>query len=171
MNFFKNIFFTSILLLALVSCKSIKYSLNGSTIPPEARSISVVYFQNQAALANPTLAQKFSEKLRDMMSSQTNLALKQSDGDLDFEGYISDYTIAPVAIQSGTDKAGLNRLTISVMVKYSNKFDKTKNFEQLFIRFSDFSASQSLSLLENSLMEEINRQLCEDIFNKAFNNW
>ena len=51
------------------------------------------------------------------------------------------------------------------------KFDKTKNFEQLFIRFSDFSASQSLSLLENSLMEEINRQLCEDIFNKAFNNW
>lgn len=105
------------------------------------------------------------------MSSQTNLALKQSGGDLDFEGYISDYTIAPVAIQSGTDKAGLNRLTISVMVKYSNKFDKTKNFEQLFIRFSDFSASQSLSLLENSLMEEINRQLCEDIFNKAFNNW
>lgn len=151
-------------------CKA-TYTLNDTSgIPAEAKTISVAFFQNNAPLANPTLPQRFTEKLRDMMSSQTRLALKQSGGDLHFEGFISDYTVAPVAIQSG-DQAAMNRLTITVFVKYSNRFDKTKDFEQSFTRFNDFSASESLSSVENSLMEEINRQLSEDIFNKAFNNW
>ena len=158
-----------VVLLAVTACK-VKYSLKGTTIPPEAKSISVAFFQNQAPLAAPTLAQKFTEKLRDMMSSQTDLTLKTSGGDLHFEGYISDYAVAPVAIQNG-DKAAMNRLTISVNVKYSNKFNKAQDFEQTFTRFSDFEASKSLSSVESSLMDEINRQLCEDIFNKAFNNW
>jgi hypothetical protein len=56
-------------------------------------------------------------------------------------------------------------------VKYSNKFDETKNFEQSFSRFADFKASSSISSQEDALLTEINRQLTEDIFNKAFNNW
>jgi hypothetical protein len=162
-------FISLIILLILPGCK-VNYSLKGITIPPEAKSISVGFFPNQAPLAAPSLAQKFTEKLRDMVSTQTNLTLKTSAGDLQFEGYISDYSVAPVAIQTG-DAAALNRLTISVLVKYSNKFEKAKDFEQTFTRFSDFEASKSLSTVENDLITEINRQLCEDIFNKAFNNW
>ena len=151
------------------SCK-VKYSLSGATIPPEAKTISVAFFTNNTTLGGPTISQKFTEKLRDVVSSQTNLALMKQNGDLQFEGSIIDYNVAPVAIQSG-DQAALNRLSISVKVKYSNKFDATKNFEQSFSRFTDFKASESLSAVENDLLTEINRQLTEDIFNKAFNNW
>lgn len=105
-----------------------------------------------------------------MVSQQTNLALVKQNGDLHFEGYISDYNVSPVAIQAG-DKAGSNRLTIAVSVKYINKFDETKNFEQLFSRFADYPSTESLSSKEADLITEINRQLTEDIFNKAFNNW
>lgn len=105
-----------------------------------------------------------------MVSSQTNLALMKQNGDLQFEGSIIDYNVAPVAIQSG-DQAALNRLTVTVKVKYSNKFDISKNFEQSFSRFSDFEASKTISSVEAQLLSEINRQLTEDIFNKAFNNW
>ncbi len=121
-------------------------------------------------MASPLEAQKFTEKLRDMVSSQTNLALVKQNGDLQFEGSVSDYGITPVAIQS-SDQAAMNRLTITVLVKYSNRFEVAKNFEQSFSRFSDYPTSKNLSEVENSLMEDINRQLTEDVFNRAFNNW
>lgn len=156
-------------IVSLQSCK-VKYSLSGATIPPEAKTISVAFFNNNTTLGGPTISQKFTEKLRDVVSSQTNLALMKQNGDLQFEGSIIDYNVAPVAIQSG-DQAALNRLTVTVKVKYSNKFDLTKNFDQSFSRFADFEASKTISAVENELLTEINRQLTEDIFNKAFNNW
>jgi hypothetical protein len=147
-----------------------KYSLNGATIPMEAKTISVQFFSNNTTLGSPSISQKFTEKLRDMVSTQTNLALMKQNGDLEFEGSIIDYNIAPVAIQS-TDQAALNRLSMTVNVKFKNKFDATKNFEQAFTRFADYKTSSSLSAEEDNLLLEINRQLTEDIFNKAFNNW
>ena len=152
-----------------MSCK-MKYSLNGASIPMEAKTISVQFFSNNTTLGSPSISQKFTEKLRDMVSTQTNLALMKQNGDLEFEGSIIDYNIAPVAIQS-TDQAALNRLSMTVNVKFKNKFDATKNFEQAFTRFADYKTSSSLSAEEDNLLLEINRQLTEDIFNKAFNNW
>lgn len=159
--------FTS--LFAFNSCK-VKYSLNGATIPIEAKTVSVAFFANNTTLGTPSISQKFTEKLRDVVSTQTNLSLMKQNGDLQFDGAIIDYNVAPVSIQSN-DFAANNRLTITVNVKYTNKFDASKNFEQNFSRFADFKASTSISSQEDVLLTEINRQLTEDIFNRAFNNW
>ncbi len=161
-----------ILSLAITLCNSCKphFSLNGATIPVEAKTVSVAFFANNTTLGKPSISQKFTEKLRDVVSAQTNLSLIKQNGDLQFEGDISDYNIAPIAIQS-TDQAALNRLTITVNVKYTNKFDVTKNFEQAFTRFADYPGTSTISSVEDVLLTEINRQLTEDIFNKAFNNW
>lgn len=158
-----------VLAFALNGCKP-HFSLSGATIPVEAKTISVAFFVNNTTLGTPSISQRFTEKLRDVVSSQTNLALVKQNGDLQFEGSIADYNVAPVAIQS-TDQAALNRLTITVNVKYTNRFDATKNFEQPFTRFADFTASKNISSVEGELLTEINRQLTEDIFNRAFNNW
>jgi len=158
-----------LVMMFFISCKT-RISLSGASIPAEAKTTSVAFFTNNASLAPPSLPQVFTEKLRDMISQQTSLALVKQNGDLHFEGYIADYNVAPVAIQA-SDRAGSNRLTIAVNVKYVNKFDETKNFEQVFSRFADYSSSESLSSKEAELIQEINRQLTEDIFNKAFNNW
>ncbi|MBL7896048.1 MAG: LptE family protein [Bacteroidia bacterium] len=165
----KIIYLLILVSLGIASCK-VKYSLSGATIPPEAKTISVAFFANNTTLGAPSLSQRFTEKLRDMVSSQTNLALMSQNGDLQFEGFIADYNIAPVAIQS-TDQASLNRLTISVNVKYSNRFDATKNFEQSFTRFADYSSQKSIESMEPELVQEIFRQITEDVFNRAFNNW
>lgn len=151
------------------NCKP-HFSLNGATVPVEAKTISVAFFPNNTTLGKPSISQRFTERLRDVVSSQTSLSLIKQNGDLQFEGTISDYNISPVAIQS-TDQAALNRLTITVNVKYINKFDATKNFDQAFTRFTDFPAAKAVSSVEDELLTEINRQLTEDIFNKAFNNW
>lgn len=157
------------LLLVFSSCKP-RVSLTGASIPPEAKTISVAFFANNTTLGAPSLSQRFTEKLRDVVSQQTPLALIKQNGDLQFEGFISDYNVSPVAVQS-TDQASANRLTITVQVKYTNKFEATKNFDQAFSRFADFASTENISAKEAELVAEIYRQITEDVFNRAFNNW
>ena len=142
-------------------CK-MSYSFSGAAIPVEAKTVSVQYFQNNASLAPPTLSQKFTEALRDKLSTQTRLALLNRGGDLDYEGSIIGYATAPISIQS-TDQAALNRLTITVNVKYTCTFDEKKNFEQTFSRFYDYPSTQSLAAVEDQLIQEI--------FNRSLNDW
>ena len=158
-----------LIVLLLPACK-MHYGFSGATIPPEAKTVSVQYFQNQASLAPPTLSQTFTEALRDRLSSQTRLGLVNKGGDLNFDGSITGYTTNPIAIQS-TDLAALNRLTITVTVKYTCSFDEKKNFEQSFSRFADYTSSQSLTAVEQELIQTINDQLTLDIFNRALNDW
>jgi hypothetical protein len=159
----------SCVLLLISGCK-IHYSLSGAAIPPEAKTVSVQYFQNNASFAPPTYSQLFTEALRDKLSSQTRLALINKGGDLAFEGSVTGYVTSPIAIQS-SDQAALNRLTITVNLKYACSFDEKKNFEQTFSRFADYSSTQSLSAVEADLMKNINDQLVQDIFNRALNDW
>lgn len=168
-NVLRFVFALCIIAIALQGCK-VHYSLSGASIPPEAKTVSVQYFQNNASLAPPTLSQKFTEALRDKLSTQTRLGLVSRGGDLDYEGSIIGYATAPIAIQS-TDQAALNRLTITVNVKYSCVFDEKKNFEQTFSRFYDYPSTQSLASVEDQLIQEINDQLVQDIFNRSLNDW
>lgn len=146
------------------------YSFKGIDIPPEAKTVSVQYFSNYTQLAPPTLSPTFTESLRDAFISQTRLALTEQTADLQFEGAITSYSTSPVAIQTN-DQAALNRLTISVNVKFLNKLDEKKGFEATFTRFADYPSNENLSDVEGELIKEINRQLIDDIFNRAFNNW
>ncbi len=104
------------------------------------------------------------------MAQQTNLSLIRKAGDLQFEGYIAEYNVAPIAVQSN-DQAAANRMTITVNVKYTNSFEAAKCFEQNFTRFADFDSKLDVNAEEPRLVDEIYRQITEDIFYKAFNNW
>jgi len=152
-------------ILLLMSCK---VSLSGGNFG-ESKTISVSFFPNNASLVQPTLSQAFTEDLRSFFQTQTPLTLTQKNGDLQFEGSITDYRVNPVAIANQT--ASSNRLTIAVSVKFTNIKDPTKDFESTFSRFADFPSSQNLGAIESDLIKEINQQLAQDIFNKAFINW
>jgi len=157
-----------LMVLSLSACKI--YSLSGASISPDTKTVSVAYIENNAALVNPTLSQALTESLKDRIVSQTGLQLIRTTADLDFEGTIVDYNIKPLAIQ-GNEFAAQNRLTISVKIRFSNNKDETKNFEQVFTRYADYSDTQNLSIVEADLVKTINTQLIDDIFNKAFVNW
>ena len=146
------------------------YSFTGASISPEIKSVSIAYFQNRASIMQPSLSQVFTEKMKDKFVSQTNLTLIKSSGDLQFYGFISDYNTAPTAIQ-GNEQAALNRLTISVSVKFVNTKDEKQNFETTFSRFADYDSRTNLASVEQDLISEICNQLVDDIFNKAVINW
>ncbi len=166
-NFIGSIVLLTFIAFSVMGCS---YSFTGASIAPDVKRVQVNFFPNQASLVQPSLSQTFTEKLRDRFVSQTNLELVKDDGDLLFEGAITNYYSQPLAIQ-GNEQAALNRLTISVQVKYTNKNDPDKSFDTAFSRYADFSSSQNLASVEVSLIDDICDQLINDIFNKSVVNW
>lgn len=158
-----------ILFLSSFGCK-VNYSLSGANIEPDVNTVSVDFFQSQASLANPNTGQLFTESLKDILISQTRLSLVASNGDLNYEGSITGYDIRPVAI-TGNETASLNRLTMTVHVKFTNKKHDSKNFESNFTRFADYESTSDLSSIEENLIKQINDQLVQDIFDKSLSNW
>ena len=154
---------------AFNSCK-MTYSFTGASISPKAKTISVQYFQNYAPLVNSSLSQTFTQKLKDKFLSQTNLNPVDRNGDLQFEGQITDYSNTPTAIQ-GNQTAAQNRLTITVKVKFTNTVEDKLSFETSFSKYADYPSNLSLASQENTLVGTITDQLVQDIFNKAVVNW
>ena len=146
------------------------YSFSGASIPAEAKTVSVDYFPNHAQLVNPMLSNDFTNALRDAMTNQTTLDMVESGGDSAFEGEIVDYRTTPVAITAG-QTAAMNRLTVTVKVRFSNRFDESKDFEQSFSHYEDYPSEQDLNAVQGGLTPVIIDALVEDIFNKALVNW
>ena len=146
------------------------YSFNGASIPPEAKTVSIQYFPNYAPLVQPTLSQTLTDALQSKFTAQTRLTLVDKGGDLSFEGAITGYSTSPTAITSN-ETAALQRLTITVKVKFTNKLDSKQDFETTFTRYADYDATKSLSSVEDELIRQINEMLVDDIFNRAVVNW
>ena len=146
------------------------YSFTGASIPPGAHTISVATFPNYASTVNPQLSQKLTDELMQMFASQTSLDVTNSDGDLQVSGEITGYDTRASAL-SASDEVSMNRLTITIKVKFVNTKDPDADFEQQFSRYRDYAATLDFSTVESSLMSEIVTELCEDIFNKAVVNW
>ena len=156
--------------LLLVSSCSGGYSFTGASIAPDVKTISIQTFPNNASLVQPQLSQSLSDGIRNKFRTQTSLTLVDFDGDLSIRGEITNYTTSPVAIQ-GNDQAAMNRLTITIRVRFVNLKDPKANFDQAFSRYADYNSSQNLADVETSLMNQINDELIDDIFNKAVVNW
>ena len=145
------------------------YSFTGASI--EGKSINFHTFDNRARNVVPSLTATLTDKIRNRILSQTGLAPTSSeDADYDLSGTITAYDVTVTGVQN-TQTASLNRLTITIQVDFKNKKNPKSSYKQSFSRFSDFAATQALQNVENQLIEEIGRQLADDIFNKAFVNW
>ena len=160
----------SLILIMLLNYGCGIYTFTGADIHPNIETVSIDYFQNQADLVQPLLSQQFTTALQNRFMQQTDLSLIRSEGDINFEGYISNYFVKPINISSN-DEANQNRLSITIFVRFNNQVETSKSYEQNFTRFADFDSSLSLSSVEENLMNEIIIELVEDIFNKAVVNW
>jgi hypothetical protein len=168
MTLAKRFFPLLIISFFLLGCK-VNYSFTGASVSPNVKTISIATFPSYAALAPPALSQTFTEALKDIFLRQTNLTLVKQNGDLIIEGEITDYQVRSEAVQDAA--ATLNRLTITVSVRYTDTKDEKKSFEQKFSGFEQFDANTNLSSVEQTLIDQINEQLTQDIFNKSLGNW
>jgi hypothetical protein len=121
-----------------------------------------------------TLSQQFTESLKARIRSTTSLSIVRGDAaDGVISGNITDYHIAPISIQATNNNvapiAGASALTITVKVKYVNDLRKTDGFEESFTKSENFTGD--IATREQSLIADLNKQIIEDIFNRAFAQW
>ncbi|RYU86161.1 hypothetical protein EWM62_18310 [Mucilaginibacter terrigena] len=183
----KRLFLSLITMCSVVmlfnSC-AYKLSLNGASIPLDLKTIDIQFFENNAPLVVSTLSQTFTEALKSRIRSQTSISIVRSEADAVMSGAIVGYNIAPVSIQATNNNAppiaGASRLTITVQVKYvkylynkegkrTDDPDKILSFEESFTKYKEFTGESSSQ--EQALIQDIVKQLTDDIFNRAFANW
>ena len=165
-----SLIFALIASLLFAQACSVGYSFSGADIPAEANTVSVKTFQNITPQAGPNYDLTISEALKDLMLAQTRLDLIDKRGDLQFEGVVTKYEIGNAAVSS-EELTTLNRLTITLKVKYTNTFEREKNFEKTFSRFADYNSTQDFNSVEAELVREINDQLIQDIFDASLGAW
>jgi len=163
------LFFAFTLLLTTQSCGI--YSFGGVTLDDRIKTVQIDYFANNALLVEPTLSQQMTLTLQDLFTSQTNLTSVNSGGDIHFEGEITRYRINPMTATS-QQTAAQNRLTITVNVRYFNKYEEDNEFERSFSFYYDYDANAQLtgSVLEDAFSEILER-ITQDIFNASVAKW
>jgi hypothetical protein len=157
-----------IILFLLSSCQ-VNYSFTGGQFSG-AESFSVNYLKPQTALASPAYCQQLTEGLKDYLLAQSPLKIVTQNGDLQYEGSITEYNVVPIAAQ-GNEVASLSRLSITVKIKYTNLLEKELNFEKTFTKYADFPAGQDLFSVQTELWSSINDQLIQEIYNASVGNW
>ncbi len=138
---------------------------------PKTKTFQVNYFLNNAELIEPGIDRTFTLKLQDIIQSQTNLNLTNSNGDLLYEGEITEYRITPMTA-TADQKAAQNRLTVAVNVRFSNKNKESDNFEKHFSFYYDYDGStQLIGSKLNDALDVIFERITQDIFNESLAKW
>lgn len=169
-NRFFKIFSATLLCTVLMTGCRIVVSLSGASIPPAAKTFSVAYFPNNATMVAPILSSTLTDALQEKFARQTSLDQVNEGGDLALEGEITNYVSAPTSISSD-EYALMNRLTITVQVRFTNAIEPQWNFNRSFSNYADYDANNLLQSVEPQLIQEIVEKLSEDIFNACVSNW
>ena len=152
----------------IVGCGA--YSFTGASVGPDTKTFQVNYSQNNAILNEPGLDRDFTNALIDLLQNQTNLNLVKSNGDLVYEGEITQYRISTTATSQNT--AAQNRLTIGVKVHFYDKHDEEAEFDKSFSFYFDYSGSaQLIGSVKNAAHAEIFERITQDIFNASLAKW
>ncbi len=170
----KLIFTLSILFfIGLKSCGI--YSFTGASIPPGVTTFQVNFFENQAgnrpgSTVEPGLDNDFTNALQDIIMNQTNLNLVSQDGQLIYEGEITEYSVTPMTATS-QNTAAQNRLKMSVALRYFNSKNEDDDLKKTYSFFYDFPAELQVYDVIDSAHKEIFDRITQDIFNDTLAKW
>ncbi|HEX6335251.1 MAG TPA: LPS assembly lipoprotein LptE, partial [Flavisolibacter sp.] len=138
-------------------------------------TVRVNMIENRASYVNPQLSPNLTERLKQKILNQTKLTnTSGSTAHLEITGYITDYSVSTSGVGAGApgsrQQAQINRLTVTVTIVRLNQLTNTTQ-EHNVSRSFEFSASQSLQAAESALLDEMVRNLADEIFNRLFSNW
>ena len=158
----------TLLVTLFQSCGSYSFTGVGDL---KAETFQVNYFQNNSALIEPGLDRDFTLALQDLITNQSSLNLVSSNGDLVYEGEITEYRISPTTATSD-NRAAQNRLTVTIQLRFFDKNDPDAELNQRFSFFYDYpGSSQLVGSQKTTAHEEIFERITQDIFNATLAKW
>lgn len=150
---------------------SVSYKFTGSNIDYTLTpSINIRDFVNQSQLVYPQLEQVFNERMKEVFIRGTKLELTDIAPSLELEGEIVRYDLTPMSVQEN-NLAAQTRLTMDVRFRFRNNVNPLEDKEETISAYRDFDASRMLTDVQDQLIDELSKDIVDQIFNATMSNW
>ncbi len=156
--------------LLLVSC-SVSYKFNGASIDyNKTKTIQIADFPIRSSYVWGPMQALFNNQLKDQFANHTRLIQVKRNGDLKIEGEITQYQQRNKSV-SAEGYSAQTELSMTVNVRFTNNANHSEDFERQFTATSSYETTQSLNAVQEELVTQMSKELCEQIFNATVANW
>ena len=164
---------TMMVMAVLMTACSISYQFNGSSIDyTKVKSIAIENFPNRSVgFVWGPMESMFNTALQDIYTQQTRLQMVKRGGDLTLSGEITNYD----AYNKGVGADGYStmaELRMTVRVTFVNNSNPQENFEaKQFSASREYDATQQLASVQDELVNQMIKDIVDQIFNATVANW
>ena len=157
-------------LLLLTAC-SVSYKFNGASIDyTKTKTIQIADFPIRATYVWGPMAPMFNNALKDQFANHTRLIQVRRNGDLKIEGEITQYQQRNKSV-SAEGYSAQTELSMTVNVRFTNNVNHNEDFERQFTATQSYETTLSLNSVQEQLVTEMVKDLCDQIFNATVANW
>lgn len=157
-------------LLWLTAC-SVSYKFNGASIDyTKVKSIQIADFPIRSTYVWGPMGPMFNNKLKDIFANHTRLQQVKRNGDMKLEGEITQYQQRNKSVSSEGYSAQ-TELSITVNIRFVNNTNHNDDFERQFTASATYETTKSLNAVQEQLVEQMVKDLTEQIFNATVANW
>ena len=160
-----------ILTFLLLSSCSISYKFNGSNIDyTKIKTIQIADFPIRSSYVWGPMGPMFNNELKDQFANHTRLSQVKRNGDLKIEGEITQYQQRNKSV-SAEGYSAQTELSITVNVRFTNNVSHKEDFERQFTASQSYETTRSLNSVQEEIVSQMCKDLCEQIFNATEANW
>ena len=156
--------------LLLTAC-SVSYKFNGASIDyTKTKTIQIADFPIRASYVWGPMQALFNNQLKDQYANHTRLIQVKRNGDIKVEGEITQYTQRNKSV-SAEGYSAMTELSMTVNVRFTNNANHSEDFERQFTATQSYETTQSLNSVQEELVTQMCKDLCDQIFNATVANW
>lgn len=154
----------------LTAC-SVSYGFNGASIDyTKTKTIQIADFPIRSSYVWGPMGPLFNNQLKDQFANHTRLQQVKRNGDLKIEGEIVRYDQRNKSVSSEGYSA-MTELSMTVNVRFTNQVNHKEDFEQQFTATASYESTQSLNSVQEGLVTQMVKDICDQIFNATVANW
>ena len=147
------------------------YTFNGASIDySKTKTIQIADFPIRSSYVWGPMAPLFNNQLKDMFASHTKLQQVKRNGDLKIEGEITSYQQRNKSV-SAEGYSAQTELSMTVNVRFTNNIKHEEDFERSFTATASYETTQNLNSVQEELVNQMSKDICEQIFNATVANW
>lgn len=159
-----------IIAVVFIGC-TVSYSFTGGSIDySKVKTIAIADFPIKSDYVYAPLGTRFNEDLKDIFVRQTKLQQISANADLELEGEIVEYRQYNEAVAADGFSSKV-RLVVGVNVRYTNNTNHEEDFEQKFSAYRTYESNRQLVEVQDELIAEMVKEICDQIFNATVANW
>ena len=157
-------------LMLLTAC-SVSYKFNGASIDySKTKTIQISEFPIRSSYVWGPMAPMFNNQLRDQFAAHTQLIQVKRNGDLKIEGEITQYQQRNKSV-SAEGYSAQTELSMTVNVRFTNTVNHSEDFERTFTATQSYETTRTLNEVQEELVTQMCKDLCDQIFNATVANW